>query len=234
MVRVVGSRQPSTALPTLVPGRDPLPERCPRPECRSGFILREEPLGPHQRGMLWCQTCSRSICWLLAAPEARSRERPRRSCAAGFERTAGCGPVCTQRYGHHAPTHEAYGRDAVYAEIAVRRTGQVRTGPLLIDFDAGSVSVDAHDVPISATEWGVLAYLASRLGALCGPADIVMAAWDTATAEHWALPHGRCSDRWSTLRMTVLRLRARLGPAGPLVETVIGRGYRLRAIEEES
>jgi hypothetical protein len=248
---IPGSRadaEPTDRLPTLVPGRDRLPTRCPRPTCGSAFLGREEPLGLHQRGMLWCQICSRSLCWLaapLAAVPSRSaasitsdagaRVAPvvappataelvtvrRRIIAADFERRPGCGRSCTPAYGHDPLTHEQHGADAVYADLRARRAGDVATGRLLVQLGPAGVYVDGAEIALAPYDWEVLAYLAEHLGDLCTLGEITASVWGQAYYDNWKW------KRWQPVRNNIMRIKQALGPAAPLIENEPGRGYRL-------
>jgi DNA-binding response OmpR family regulator len=143
-----------------------------------------------------------------------------------FVRTDTCGALCSEQYGHHAETHDRAGREALYAELAARRSGQVRTGLLVVDFDTDRVTIAGAEPPLTPMERDVLGYLAAHLGAPCRHYDLIEAVWDTATAEAWT--GGQRPSH--TLRVVLSRLRVKLGAAGDLLETVIGRGYRLRRV----
>jgi len=233
-----GSRadaEPTDRLPTLVPGRDRLPTSCGH--CGSGMLDQEPPLGPHQRGMLWCQMCSRSLCWLAAPLAAISRRSmplaaspppvaatapaplvvPRRIIAAEFMRRPGCGPSCTLAYGHDPATHEQHGADAVYAELRARRSGDVATGRLLVQLGPARVYVDRAEVALSPTEYRILAHLAERLGDVCSVEEVTRDVWGARYVE----------DGAHLLRVNLARLRADLGHARSLLETARDHGYRL-------
>jgi DNA-binding winged helix-turn-helix (wHTH) protein len=242
---IPGSRadaEPTDRLPTLVPGRDPLPTVCSHPGCNSRMLDSEEPLGPHQRGMVWCRMCSRSLCWLaapLAAVPSRSaagaRVAPvvappataelvtvrRRIIAADFERRPGCGRSCTPAYGHDPLTHEQHGADAVYADLRARRAGDVVTGPLVVQLGPAGVYVDGAEIALAPYDWEVLAYLAEHLGDLCTLGEITASVWGQAYYDNWKW------KRWQPVRNNIMRIKQALGPAAPLIENEPGRGYRL-------
>lgn len=230
-------------LPELTPGLSRLPTACPR--CRSGFLSNEPPLDGDPRGRIVCNGCGRQICWLRADVTA-----PRRSTVAApvpirpvastppsgpapvavqgrFNRRASCGPACSVVYGHDPDAHEASGQLELQAATAERSTGQVRTGPLVIDHDTGIVTVEGTAIDISATEARILAVLADRLGRLCSAREIVIAVWDEQTAAVWA---GRRGLAFHPLRVHLTRLRQKLGTAGELIVTTHGRGYTLLAL----
>lgn len=99
-----------------------------------------------------------------------------------------------------------------------------RTGPLEVDVAAAVVRLDGRAIRISANELRVLLALAARPGQLVPYAEIADAVWGTGvfavSPRYWQ--HG--------LRVTVSRLRRRLGRAGVLIVPVIGLGLRLDII----
>lgn len=231
--------EPTDRLPTLVPGRDRLPTSCGH--CGSGMLDQEPPLGPHQRGMLWCQMCSRSLCWLAAPLAAISRRsmplaaspppvaatatddegRRRRIVAAGFTRGPNCGRTCTDLYGHDPSTHEQHAADAVYAELRARRSGDVVTGTLVVQLGPGRAYLDGRELGFAPYDWQVFAHLAERLGDLCTLGEIVLDVWGQAYYENWRV------KQWQPVRNNIMRIKQALGPAAPLLENEHGRGYRL-------
>lgn len=243
-------------LPTLTPGVDKLPRRCIF--CRSAMLNKQEPVGGEQRGLLSCTGCGRPLAWLRprlrdssrplvesmtfrplsqpAQPPARTVEPMARrnslpSVGLVFERVDGCGPACGFRTGHDPKAHEDHGRKLAYAEMMDRPTGVVRTGLLAIDLDTERVTVGGRPAVISLTEWKILTYVARRLDRVCPYFDVIESVWDRATAELASRSRGGSAKvgAYHVLNIHRCRLRAKLGPAAALVETVIGRGLRLRA-----
>jgi DNA-binding winged helix-turn-helix (wHTH) protein len=211
---------------------------CTRPGCGSTFLDRERPRGKRQRGMIWCSKCARTLCWValpVARPPATADplgeplvvRRPIK--AVLMERTSGCGRTCSVTFGHDARAHETFGRDAALAALKAARTGVVRTGPLVIDFDARRVAVDGDELLLSGRERGVLEHLAARVGRACGHAEIVAAVWNVTTADLWAWQSDG-QKRWHYLRVVVARTRAKLGPASALITTIPMIGLRLEAV----
>jgi two-component system phosphate regulon response regulator PhoB len=99
------------------------------------------------------------------------------------------------------------------------RAGDVLTiGPLQIDRGAHRVSVDGHGVELTPTEYKLLLTLAERRGRVQARTHLLETVWEAAP-----------DIQTRTVDMHVQRLRAKLGPAGELIETVRGFGYRLRA-----
>jgi len=91
-------------------------------------------------------------------------------------------------------------------------------GPLEIDTAAHLVRVEGAPVELTPTEFKLLLTLAERRGRVQARAHLLQTVWDAAP-----------DIQTRTVDMHVQRLRAKLGVAGDLVETVRGFGYRLRA-----
>ncbi|UCC47851.1 MAG: response regulator transcription factor [Gemmatimonadota bacterium] len=105
-----------------------------------------------------------------------------------------------------APTGPGIGR---------RRT--LRAGPLVVDVEANRVAVDRGEVDLTPKEFQLLVCLLERRGRTQSRSALLEAVWDT-TAD----------IETRTVDMHVGRLRAKLGPAAELIETVRGFGYRFR------
>jgi two-component system phosphate regulon response regulator PhoB len=91
-------------------------------------------------------------------------------------------------------------------------------GPLDIDTAAHVVRVSGAAVELTPTEFKLLLTLAERRGRVQARALLLQTVWDAAP-----------DIQTRTVDMHVQRLRAKLGVAGDLIETVRGFGYRLRA-----
>ena len=91
-------------------------------------------------------------------------------------------------------------------------------GPIRIDRAAHRVSVDASDIELTPTEFKLLLTLAERRGRVQARGHLLETVWEAAP-----------DIQTRTVDMHVQRLRTKLGPAGDLIETVRGFGYRLRA-----
>jgi two-component system phosphate regulon response regulator PhoB len=96
-------------------------------------------------------------------------------------------------------------------------------GPIRIVRAAHRVSIDGHDVELTPTEYKLLLTLAERRGRVQARAHLLETVWEAAP-----------DIQTRTVDMHVQRLRAKLGAAGELVETVRGFGYRLRAAQTRS
>jgi len=130
--------------------------------------------------------------------------------------------TCTVDYGHDTAAHERYGADAVYAALRARRSGDVVTGPLVVQLGPGRAYLDGRELGFARYDWAVLAYLGERLGDLCTLAEIAADVWGQAYADQWG-PIG-----YQPVRNNVTRIRRALGAASELLENELGRGYRLR------
>ncbi len=95
---------------------------------------------------------------------------------------------------------------------------KIQIGPLVIDCAAHLVHVDAQAVELTPTEFKLLLTLAERRGRVQARAHLLQTVWDAAP-----------DIQTRTVDMHVQRLRAKLGVAGDLIETVRGFGYRIRA-----
>jgi len=90
-------------------------------------------------------------------------------------------------------------------------------GPLTIDRGAHRVTVGDDEVDLTPTEYRLLLTLAERQGRVQSRAQLLETVWD-------ANP----DIQTRTVDMHMQRLRAKLGDAGTLLETVRGFGYRFR------
>jgi len=90
-------------------------------------------------------------------------------------------------------------------------------GPLKIDRTGHRVTVDGREVELTPTEYKLLTLLAERKGRVQPRTMLLEVVWDAAP-----------DIQTRTVDMHVQRLRAKLGSAGDLIETVRGFGYRLR------
>jgi two-component system phosphate regulon response regulator PhoB len=91
-------------------------------------------------------------------------------------------------------------------------------GPVRIDRAALTVEVDGQRVELTPTEYKLLVTLAERRGRVQARSHLLETVWEAAP-----------DIQTRTVDMHVQRLRAKLGVAGELIETVRGFGYRLRA-----
>ncbi len=97
----------------------------------------------------------------------------------------------------------------------------IRVGPLSIDRGAHEVRVGTETLDLTATEYKLLLTLAERRGRVQSRTSLLETVWEAAP-----------DIQTRTVDMHVQRLRAKLGAAGSLIETVRGFGYRLTASGE--
>lgn len=95
-------------------------------------------------------------------------------------------------------------------------TGTLDIGPIRIDRAAHIVTVDGLEIDLTATEFRLLLTLADRRGRVQARSVLLEAVWEAAP-----------DIQTRTVDMHVQRLRAKLGDAGALIETVRAVGYRL-------
>ncbi len=93
----------------------------------------------------------------------------------------------------------------------------LQNGPIRIDRSAHRVTVNDHEVELTPTEYKLLLILAERRGRLQARAHLLETVWDAAP-----------DIQTRTVDMHIQRLRTKLHPAGDLIETVRGFGYRLK------
>jgi two-component system phosphate regulon response regulator PhoB len=97
----------------------------------------------------------------------------------------------------------------------------LRGGPIVVDLNALRVAVNGAEIELTPTEYRLLVSLLERRGRVQSRQQLLEHAWDI---------HARIETR--TVDMHVQRLRAKLGAAGDLIETVRGFGYRFRARDD--
>ncbi|SDM89831.1 response regulator transcription factor [Allokutzneria albata] len=107
-------------------------------------------------------------------------------------------------------------RRDVYAGGCVQRLGDLE-----LDTARGTVSRAGTPLSLTRKEFGVLRYLMTRPGHVVSAEDLLEHVWD----EH-------ANPFTETVRVTVGTLRRKVTvPDGPpLIETVVGRGYRLKEL----
>jgi two-component system phosphate regulon response regulator PhoB len=110
---------------------------------------------------------------------------------------------------------------AILRRVAAAGVGPgdvVTHGPIEIDRAAHRVRVNGQEVELTPTEYRLLQLLYERRGRVQARAHLLETVWEAAP-----------DIQTRTVDMHVQRLRAKLGEAGELIETVRGFGYRLRA-----
>ncbi|HJU89526.1 MAG TPA: response regulator transcription factor [Gemmatimonadaceae bacterium] len=94
----------------------------------------------------------------------------------------------------------------------------ITIGPIQIDRTAHRVTSDGRELDLTPTEFKLLLTLVERRGRVQGRAHLLETVWDAAP-----------DIQTRTVDMHIQRLRAKLGAAGEMIETVRGFGYRFRA-----
>lgn len=94
----------------------------------------------------------------------------------------------------------------------------VEIDSIRIDKSAHVVTVDGEPIELTPTEYRLLLILAERRGRVQGRRHLLETVWDAAP-----------DIQTRTVDMHVQRLRAKLGPAGDVIETARGFGYRIRS-----
>lgn len=101
---------------------------------------------------------------------------------------------------------------------ALAASDVLKIGGVRIDRDAHEVRVDGDEVELTPTEYKLLLTLAERKGRVLARTLLLETVWDAAP-----------DIQTRTVDMHVQRLRAKLGPAGDMIETVRGFGYRIHS-----
>ena len=94
----------------------------------------------------------------------------------------------------------------------------IEIGGIRIDRSAHQVTVGGDPVDLTPTEYRLLLILAERRGRVQGRRHLLETVWEAAP-----------DIQTRTVDMHVQRLRAKLGPAGDVIETARGFGYRIRS-----
>ncbi len=107
-----------------------------------------------------------------------------------------------------------------------RRTGEasstvLRNGPLELDTARQLTHRGDRELSLTLKEFGVLRYLMRRVGYVVSAEELLEHVWDE-----------NADPFTQTVRVTVGTLRRKLSvdDEDPAIETVVGRGYRLRAL----
>jgi two-component system, OmpR family, phosphate regulon response regulator PhoB len=106
---------------------------------------------------------------------------------------------------------------------APAKNDMLQIGAVHIDRAAHRVSVEGREVELTPTEFKLLLTLAERRGRVQARGHLLETVWEAAP-----------DIQTRTVDMHIQRLRAKLGAAGDLIETVRGFGYRLKAGQSRS
>jgi DNA-binding response OmpR family regulator len=96
-------------------------------------------------------------------------------------------------------------------------TAVLEVGGIRMDVGRHEASLDGTALHLTPKEFGVLEYLMTRPGHVVSAEELLEHVWDE-----------NADPFTQTVRVTVGTLRRKLG--GDLIETVVGRGYRLREV----
>jgi DNA-binding response OmpR family regulator len=100
------------------------------------------------------------------------------------------------------------------------RSGAVlRVGDIELDSSRHDARRDGHQLPLTPKEFALLRYFMSRPGQVLSQEELLEHVWDE-----------NADPFTNTVRVTVMTLRRKLAEVGGSqpIETVVGRGYRLR------
>jgi DNA-binding winged helix-turn-helix (wHTH) protein len=129
-------------------------------------------------------------------------------------RLPGCTQACWPR-NHDPEAHESYG----YRQAMQRPTSlTIEANGIHIDLRTQTVTVDGTVAPLTGREWEVLAYLARTPDQWCNTRDLTHDIWGDIVE----------SRPGTNIRITVARLRARLGHRPDLILNRAQFGYMLR------
>jgi DNA-binding response OmpR family regulator len=108
---------------------------------------------------------------------------------------------------------------ALLRRDAGRSGALMRVGDLELDTARHEARRASSELPLTPKEFSLLRYFMSRAGQVLSQEDLLEHVWD----EH-------ADPFTNTVRVTVMTLRRKLAEAGAgqPIETVVGRGYRLR------
>ena len=100
----------------------------------------------------------------------------------------------------------------------VFRDEAVAIGAVVIDFEARRVSMNGHEVPLTAKELAIVEVLAWRKRSVVSREQLIESVW------------GEVSDSAAaSLEVLIARIRRKLGPSAALLKTVRGVGYTFRS-----
>jgi two-component system, OmpR family, phosphate regulon response regulator PhoB len=101
--------------------------------------------------------------------------------------------------------------------VPAERDDILSIGDITINRSTHAVTTSGHEVELTPTEYKLLVLLAERRGRIQPRSHLLQSVWDAAP-----------DIQTRTVDMHVQRLRTKLGPAGDMIETVRGFGYRIR------
>jgi hypothetical protein len=137
-----------------------------------------------------------------------------------------CDEACSpRRHDPHRHYQQGYQAGLAAAEAREREHGAiVVSGVLEVRVGRAEVAVEGRPVSVTPTEWRILRMLALDPGRLVESEALVGEVWGD---DYWRSCRPAALH---ALRLNVLRLRNRLGPAAGLVVTLPGLGVRLEVV----
>jgi DNA-binding response OmpR family regulator len=108
---------------------------------------------------------------------------------------------------------------ALLRRDAGRSGALLRVGDIELDSSRHEARRDSHQLPLTPKEFALLRYFMTRAGQVLSQEELLEHVWDE-----------NADPFTNTVRVTVMTLRRKLADAGvgQPIETVVGRGYRLR------
>jgi DNA-binding response OmpR family regulator len=156
-----------------------------------------------------------AVCVSLVAGPAQARILMLTAAAAVDDRVAGLDLGADDYLAKPFAFAELVARVRALARRTPATPPVLVRGDLVVDRARRRVSRDGRGIALTRKEFGVLQTLLEADGAVVSAEDLLEAVWD-ANADPFS----------NTVSVTVARLRRKLG-GPPVIETVIGSGYRL-------
>lgn len=125
---------------------------------------------------------------------------------------------------HDPEVHEQHGLSL--AAVQPGACDILVTGRLVVDLLRLRIELDGVELALTAAEWRLLLALARRPGLVVSHAALVDAVWGQLYAD---VDRSQATDHM--IRVTLSRLRRKLGPSETLIRTVFHLGYRLELAE---
>jgi DNA-binding response OmpR family regulator len=157
-----------------------------------------------------------AVCASLVAGPAEARILMLTAAAAVDDRVTGLDLGADDYLGKPFAFNELVARVRALGRRSPSTPPVLVRGDLVVDRVRRRASRDGRPVALTRKEFGILQALAEADGAVVSAEDLLETVWD-AHADPFS----------NTVSVTVTRLRRKLGHP-PVIETVIGSGYRLR------
>jgi DNA-binding response OmpR family regulator len=155
------------------------------------------------------------VCRSLAASDNPARILMLTAASGVDDRVDGLELGADDYLGKPFAFHELVARVRALGRRAPSSPPVIRRGDLTVDRARHRASRAGRPLTLTRKEFGVLEMLLAASGAVVSSEDLLEHVWDANT------------DPFSNIvSVTMTRLRRKLGPPG-LIETVVGRGYRM-------